>query len=87
MLGRAIRALHELDPRGIASERGDTGSAPPHVVSAELSSTLGAGSHLAALAPVLSARFRQLAGEAVEHLDRLPAEDARIGHGDLGQAE
>jgi aminoglycoside phosphotransferase len=83
LLGEAIRALHELDPRSVAAELGDAGSAPLHLVSAELSSTLGAGSHLAALVPALSARFRELAGEAVEHLDRLPAEDARIGHGDL----
>ena len=88
LLGQAVRVLHDLDPRDL-NLQGTSADLPvepwsvPLLARTELESTLGAGQCLTALMPAVGARFRRLAMEVVDRLEELPAEDLRIGYGDL----
>jgi aminoglycoside phosphotransferase (APT) family kinase protein len=88
LLGQAVRVLHDLDPHNF-DYQSTSADLPveqwsvPLLARTELESTLGAGQCLTALMPAVGARFRRLAMEVVDRLEELPAEDLRIGYGDL----
>ena len=83
LIGRAVRVLHDLDHRATTGDSTAEAWSAPHLARAELTSTLGAGQHLTALMPTAGERYRRLATELVERLEEVPAEDPRLGHGDL----
>lgn len=83
LIGKAVRVLHDMDRHDTTWDPTPEQLSAPHRAQAELTSTLGAGQHLSALIPALGARYRMLATEVVQRLEDLPAEDPRLGHGDL----
>ena len=83
LIGRAVRVLHDLDPHVVASAMAVDQWAEPHGARSELTSTLGAGQLLTSLLPAVWERYSTLALEAVDQFEGLPAEEVRLGHGDL----
>jgi hypothetical protein len=83
LIGRAVRALHDLEPQVVTSAMADDQWSEPHDARSELTSTLGAGQLLTSLLPAVWERYSTLAREAVEQFEDLPAEEVRLGHGDL----
>ena len=82
-VGRALRALHELEPASLAADARLPAALPAHDTLAETTATLRAGEHIRALVPGLGARYEELAGRIFDALQQQPGEAAVLCHGDL----
>jgi hypothetical protein len=83
LLGAALRVLHDRGPGPASGAFDAVGGLSAHDAAAELAATLRAGEHLDVLLPELAQRYRALARQVADRLERLPGEAPTFTHGDV----
>jgi aminoglycoside phosphotransferase (APT) family kinase protein len=81
LLGQALREMHDSGLRAPTPAQ-PAGRPVRHDAAYEVAVTLRAGGHIGALLPAVGTRYRDLAREAGERLDRLPGDPVTLVHGD-----
>lgn len=82
LVGRAVRALHD-HPSALARQPAGRAGVHTHSSDAEITATLRAGEHIAALLPTVGRSYGALVAEVGHRLDRIGGEGSVLIHGDL----